>query len=89
MALADLKRFASFLTEHHPTMATSVASEIKSKVGGLAEFPQLGRPLARRQNYRQAVLRILNATYVIRYRLQDEEILILRVFHGKEARPRV
>lgn len=88
-ALTDLTRFASSLAEHHPTMATSVAMEIKSKVDRLAEFPHLGRPLARRRNFRQAALRILNATYVIRYRLRGEEVLILRAFHGKEARPRV
>lgn len=30
-----------------------------------------------------------NAHYVIRYRLRDQEILILRVFHGKGSRTRV
>jgi plasmid stabilization system protein ParE len=88
-ALADLERFANFLAEHHPTMSATAAREIQSKVEHLAEFPRLGRPLARSRNYRQSVLRILNAPYVIRYRLRDQEILVLRVFHGRESRTRV
>jgi plasmid stabilization system protein ParE len=88
-ALADVNRFASFLTENHPAMAATIAEAISAKVVLLGEFPQLGRPLARRRNYRQAVLRVSNAAYVVRYRLLRDEVLILRIFHGKEARPRI
>jgi plasmid stabilization system protein ParE len=70
-------------------MSATAAREIRSKVEHLAEFPHRGRPLARSRNYRQSVLRILNAPYVIQYRVRDQEILILRVFHGREGRTRV
>ena len=52
----------------------------------LSEFPRLGRPLARRKEYRQLVLQVLNAPYVFQYRFADERLVILRVFHGREAR---
>jgi plasmid stabilization system protein ParE len=85
--MADLGRFERFLAEHHPTLSTYVAQEIISTVARLAAFPYLGRPLGRRQDYRESPLRVLNATYVIRYRVRGEQVLILRVFHGREARP--
>jgi len=34
------------------------------------------------------VLRVLNAAYVLQYRIEDDRIVILRVFHGREARDR-
>ena len=81
-ALADLDRFATFLRETYPVLAERVARELVSKAQMLSELPRSGRALAGRQEYRQVVLRVLNARYVFQYRL-----VILRIFHGREARP--
>jgi len=86
-AMADLDRFARFLAEHYPALSASVAAEIMSTVARLETFPHLGRPLGTRPHYRETPLRVLNATYVIRYRVRGGQVLILRVFHGREARP--
>ena len=64
-----------------------MAAEIRFTVARLEAFPYLGRSLGRREDYREAPLRVLNAMYVIRYRVRGEQVLILRVFHGREARP--
>jgi plasmid stabilization system protein ParE len=85
-ALDDLNRFAEFLHHRHPTLAKVVAQEIISKSSVLAEQPLLGRPLAGRDEYRQIVLRILNAAYVVQYRYDGKRLVMLRVFHGREAR---
>lgn len=85
-ALADLDRFAAFLHEHHTDLAQIVAQEIVEKTQVLSEHPRLGRPLAGREEYRQLVLQVLNATYVFQYRFDGERLVILRVFHGREAR---
>jgi plasmid stabilization system protein ParE len=86
-ALADLDRFASFLHEHHPTLAKIVAAEIIAKADLLSEHPRLGRPIAGREDYRQIVLQVLNAAYVFQYRCDGERVVMLRVFHGRETRP--
>jgi plasmid stabilization system protein ParE len=85
-ALADLDRFADFLARHHPRLAPIVAEQIIARVQILSETPKLGRPIAGRDEYRQLVLQVLNATYVFQYRYDGERLVMLRVFHGREAR---
>jgi plasmid stabilization system protein ParE len=85
-ALADLDRFAVFLDREHPSLAAIVASEIIEKTQMLSEHPMLGRPLAGRPEYRQVVLQVLGAAYVFQYRFDGVRLVMLRVFHGREAR---
>jgi toxin ParE1/3/4 len=85
-ALADLNRFAVFLSDKHPALGKRVAQEIGSKAELLTHHPQLGRPLAGREEYRQIILQVLNARYVFQYRYDGERLVMLRVFHGREAR---
>ena len=85
-ALADLDRFATFLHDRHPYLARIVASEILAKAQIISEHPELGRPIAERKNYREVLLRVLNATYAVRYGYDGKRLVVLRVFHGREAR---
>jgi len=85
-ALADLDRFATFLRETYPALAERVARELVSKAQILSELPRSGRALAGRQEYRQVVLRVLNARYVFQYRYDEDRLVILRIFHGREER---
>ena len=85
-ALADLDRFVEFLDREHPSLAGIVASEIISKTQVLMAHPRLGRPIAGREEYRQIVLEVLRAKYVFQYRLDGERLVMLRVFHAREAR---
>jgi plasmid stabilization system protein ParE len=85
-ALADLDRFAEFLQDRHPALSAIVAREIIAKTEILVDHPQLGRAIVGRGEYRQAVLRVLNAAYVFQYRVLDDRIMMLRVFHGREHR---
>jgi plasmid stabilization system protein ParE len=85
-ALADLNRFALFLRDKHPSLAKRVASEIIAKAQALSDLPKLGRPIQGREEYRQAVLQVLNAPYVFQYRYDGHRLVMLRVFHGAESR---
>jgi plasmid stabilization system protein ParE len=85
-ALADLDRFAEFLQDRYPDLSVIVAREIVAKAKILSDQPLLGRAIAGREDYRQVVLRVLNAAYVFQYRVLDERLVMLRVFHGRESR---
>ena len=85
-ALADLDRFSAFLEQQYPDLAQTVAREIVAKAQVLSAFPRLGRPIAGRMEYRQLVLQVLNAPYVFQYRFDGERLMMLRIFHGREAR---
>jgi hypothetical protein len=52
----------------------------------LSDHPQLGRPIAGRQEYRQIVLQVLGAAYVFQYRFDGKILVMLPVFHAREER---
>lgn len=85
-ALADLNRFAAFLQEQSPALAAIVAEAIIARTQILSRHPRLGRHIAGREEYRQLVLQVLGADYVFQYRYDDTHLVILRVFHAREAR---
>ena len=85
-ALADLDRFAAFLHNEFPELATRVAGELISRTDVLRRHPQLGRPLGNRREYREIVLTVLGGTYALQYRYDGSSVLMLRVFHGRERR---
>jgi plasmid stabilization system protein ParE len=62
------------------------ATEIIDKVQVLSEHPQLGRPIAGREEYRQIVLQVLGAAYVFQYRFDGLRLVMLRVYHARESR---
>jgi len=85
-ALADLDRFAAFLQDQSPQLATIVAEEIIARAQLLSRHPKLGRPLSTGEEYRQIVMQVLGGTYVFQYRYDGNRLVMLRVFHGREAR---
>jgi plasmid stabilization system protein ParE len=85
-ALADLNRFAAFLHEHFAELAPVIADAIIARTELLAHHPQLGRPIAGREEYRQLVLEVLGGAYVFQYRFDSARVVILRVFHARERR---
>lgn len=85
-ALAGLDRFVDFLAKEHPSLASVVAVNLIEKVQVLTEHPQLGRPIGGRKEYRQLVLQVAGAAYIFQYRFDGERLVMLRVFHAREAR---
>lgn len=85
-ALADLDRFAAFLSDRHPALAGLVATAIQDRVRILSDYPLLGHPLRRGTPYRELTLPVLHARYVVRYAYDGQRLVILRVFHAREAR---
>jgi plasmid stabilization system protein ParE len=86
-ALSDIERVRSFLDTRHPTAAERALAEIWVALERLEEYPNLGR-LTDDIDVRQITVPFGDSGYVVRYCQlpEDGSLLVLRIWHGREAR---
>ncbi len=80
-ALADLEGIAAYIAADSPAYAKAVVRRVVSSTRTLARFPRSGRVVP---EFGSDDIRELFAySYRIIYRLQDEEVLVAAIVHGK------
>lgn len=85
-AVADIERLREFLNEKSPDAARRALDAIWRAFEMLQTFPKLGRATEDRE-IRQIIVRFGAIGYIARYTtLPKGEILILRIWHGRETR---
>jgi plasmid stabilization system protein ParE len=85
-ALADMVRLRRFLEDNdNPQAARRVAEAIKKGAGILLDHPGYGKRLEGRQD-RELVIPFGKRGYVMRYRLDGDDIVILKIWHTREER---
>jgi plasmid stabilization system protein ParE len=84
-AVADLQRLREFIAAHDPNSAARVATELCSRIEKLRDFPQLGRMVHEAPNP-ILVRDMVSGRYVIRYAVQGDLVVILRIWHHFERR---
>jgi addiction module RelE/StbE family toxin len=77
-ALADLEGLRRYIGNFNPDAARNMAARIVETADSLAAFPFRGRPVPGTQ-LREMTLAF---PYIIRYRIEAERVVILRVRHG-------
>jgi plasmid stabilization system protein ParE len=87
-AVDDIERLRSFLDQNNPDAARRAMASIWTAIDRLQDFPNLGTP-TEDADIRQIVIRFGASGYIIRYAAlpEDENILITRIWHGRETRP--
>lgn len=83
-AVADLTAIRAYIAEHNPKAARDVAQKIRKTVVHLEKHPHLGRPTDFDDIREMSVPR---TPYLIPYRVKDDRIEILCVFHTSRDRP--
>jgi len=83
-AIRDLARLRTFLRKRDPGAAARAGEKIRSAALGLAKLPELGR--MDEELFRQLVVPFGASGYVIQYRVQGEEAVVAREWHGREVR---
>lgn len=83
-ASLDRDRIFSFIEEDSSIAAVLVDERIRDQIRMLLTFPQMGRE-GRVEETRELVIQ--NTPYVVVYRVTGEQILILRVLHGRQQWP--
>lgn len=81
----DLIRLRDFIGEHNPDAARRAAEALKKAANLLLEHPGIGPRIEDRED-RELFVPFGQRGYVLRYRLDEETIVILRLWHGLEDR---
>ena len=86
-AAADLDRLRAFLADKNPDAAQRAATSLIQAIQSLDMFPDRGRPTGI-DDVRELIVPFGNSAYVLRYvHLADtDEIVVLRIWHGREQR---
>ncbi len=85
-ALGDVERLHGFLVEREALAAERAMRAISSGASRLEELPQVGRPMDDETGRRELVIPFGAGAYVLRYRIHDDTVVIIRVWHNREAR---
>lgn len=83
-ARQDLREIFTYIAEENPRAARALLAEIKERVSVLASNPQIGRP-GRVDSTRELVLN--GTSYILPYRVKDQQIQVLAVFHAARRWP--
>jgi len=86
-AVQDVERVRSFLDTTNPDAARRALELIWTTIERLRDFPSLGTP-TEDSDIRQLVIRFGASGYIVRYAILPDtgDVLITRIWHGREAR---
>ncbi len=82
-ALRDIEVIRTYVAAENPAAAERVRLAILKTIQILTEFPFLGRPGRRKGTREKTVPRL---PYLVLYRAGEDELAILRVYHGAQRR---
>lgn len=86
-AITDTNRHYEFLEPNNPDAAKRAAQAILKAGNSLEENPRCGTVVQQAEGLRKLMVSFGKRGFVIHYIILEEEILILRVYHGREERP--
>ena len=86
-ALADLDRQHQFLATLNPDAALKAAQVIVQSAKSLGENPKRGTPITDTPGLRKLLVSFGKYGYILHYVILEEEVLILRIYHGRQNRP--
>lgn len=85
-AVDDLARLRKFISEHSEASAGRAAQCIQEGVQLLMDFPEAGKPVEDEglTGFRDLVVPFGGGAYLLRYRLHEGSVVIVRVWHSRE-----
>lgn len=81
-AASDLDRIIEYLEERNPLAAAETVESIFNAIDLLLQFPEMGR-LGEEPDTRELVI---ENTFVVPYRVREDIIEVVRVWHGARDR---
>lgn len=85
-AKQDIARLHSFLHEKSADAASRMVDVLLAGADQLLAFPEIGKPMGDELQRRELFLTFGGGAYVLRYKLVQEQVVIIRVWHSRESR---
>jgi plasmid stabilization system protein ParE len=85
-AKADLDRHYQFLAAYSPAIAAKAIQHIVKSGESLQQFPKRGTAVGDAIGLRKLVISFGKSGFVLQYTILDDEVVILRVYQGRENR---
>lgn len=85
-AAEDVGRLRAFIRVHNPDAAQRAAQAIQKAAALLLQHPAIGHPAQDLPNFRDLFIPFGSRGYVMRYRLDGNRIIVVRVWHSLEER---
>ena len=82
-AICDLDRLREFIESKNPVAAQRVAKEILLGIDKIKVFPKMGVPVLRAPQP-ELIRDLFIGNHTVRYLIVKEELIVLRLWHGKE-----
>lgn len=82
----DIQRLFDFLVEKDSGAAERMVDEIEAGAASLLEHPRAGKRMDDESERREWFIPFGVGAYVLRYRLQEDRIVVIRVWHSRESR---
>ena len=82
-SIEDLVRLRGFIEEKNPAAAHRIANDLLLGLEKLKVFPEIGLKVERAFEP-QRIRDLFVGSYTVRYLIGDGEIVVLRIWHGKE-----
>lgn len=85
-ALADVQRLHRFLIDKDPDAAKRAVQSIRASARFLATQPRIGHPAEDMDpEFREWLIPFGQSGYLVLYRLDGEDVVLLAVRHGREV----
>jgi len=85
-AWQDTQRLYDFLLDQDPGAAARAMDVLLEGADRLAEMPEIGKPMTNDTGRRELYLPFGTGAYVLRYRIHNEHVVVIRVWHSREHR---
>ena len=84
-AKEDLLEIWEFIADHDEVAADRYIDHLRDRASELLDFPELGRV---RDEIQPGVRSLLARNHLLFYRLEDQEVQVLRILHGSMDLPK-
>lgn len=85
-AVGDIDRLFEFLSDKDLLAAQKAMLAIDDMIDGLADQPRMGVRIPDHEEFRQIPIRFGKYGYVMQYRIQEDALIIVRIWAGREQR---